>query len=141
MSLGISDSGIVIGAGRTERAIAIDVVREFLDALGRRDLGAAQAYLASGFVMTVAGNRQFRRLEDFAAWSAGHHGPVRKSIDGLEASEAPTGISVYATGTMAGTWLDGTPFQGVRFCDRLVLRNGLLVEMQIWNDLAEVRPR
>ena len=141
MGLGISDSGIVIGAGRTERAIAIDVVREFLDALSRRDLAAAQAYLASGFVMTVAGNRQFRRLEDLAAWSADHHGPVRKSLDGLEASEAPTGISVYATGTMAGAWLDGTPFTGVRFCDRLVLRNGLLVEMQVWNDLAEIRPR
>lgn len=141
MGLGISDSGIVIGAGRTERAIAIDVVREFIDALSRRDLAAAQAYLASGFVMTVAGNRQFRRLEDFAAWSAGRHGPVRKSIDGLEASEAPTGISVYVTGTMAGAWLDATPFQGVRFCDRLVLRNGLLVEMQVWNDLAELRPR
>ena len=47
----------------------------------------------------------------------------------------------YATGTMAGAWLDGTPFTGVRFCDRLVLRNGLLVEMQVWNDLAEIRPR
>ena len=33
MNVNINDSGIVIGAGRTERAIAIDVVREFLDAL------------------------------------------------------------------------------------------------------------
>ena len=63
MALGISDSGIVIGAGRTERAIAIDVVREFLDALGRRDLAAASAYLAPGFVMTLPGNHQFRKLE------------------------------------------------------------------------------
>jgi ketosteroid isomerase-like protein len=141
MSLGISDSGIVIGAGRTERAIAIDVVRDFLDALGRRDLEAARAVLAPGFVMTVSGNHQFRRLEDFTAFSATRNGPVRKSIDGLEASEAPTGIAVYAMGTMTGTWLDGTPFQGIRYCDRFVLRDGRIVEMQVWSDMAEFRPR
>ncbi|MCC6172575.1 MAG: nuclear transport factor 2 family protein [Gammaproteobacteria bacterium] len=141
MSLGISDSGIVIGAGRTERAIAIDVVRELLDALGRRDLDAASACLAPGFVMTVPGNHQFRRLEDFVAFSAGRNGAVRKSIDGLEASEAPTGIAVYAMGTMSGSWLDGTPFQGVRWCDRFVLRDGRIVEMQVWSDLGELRPR
>lgn len=141
MSLGISDSGIVIGAGRTERAIALDVVRDFLDALGRRDLEAARTVLGPGFVMTVSGNHQFRRLEDFTAFSAARNGPVRKSIDGLEASEAPTGIAVYAMGTMSGTWLDGTPFQGIRYCDRFVLRDGRIVEMQVWSDMAEFRPR
>ena len=139
MSLGISDSGIVIGAGRTERAIAIDVVREFLEALGRRDLAAAQAYLAPGFVMTVPGGRAFRRLEEFFAEDASRHGPVHKALDGLEASEAPAGMAVYATGTMAGAWPDGTPFQGVRFCSRIVLRDSLVAEMQVWNDLAEYR--
>jgi len=139
MSLGISDSGIVIGAGRTERAIAIDVVREFLDALGRRDLAAASAYLAPGFVMTLPGNHQFRSLEEFAAFSATRSGAARRAIDGLEASEAPTGLAVYATGTMTGSWPDGRSFQGVRFCDRVVLRNGLIVEMQVWSDLAEYR--
>lgn len=139
MALGISDSGIVIGAGRTERAIAIDVVREFLDALGRRDLAAASAYLAPGFVMTLPGNHQFRSLEEFAAFSATRSGTARRAIDGLEASEAPTGLAVYATGTMTGSWPDGRNFQGVRFCDRVVLRNGLIVEMQVWSDLAEYR--
>ncbi|MCU0759867.1 MAG: nuclear transport factor 2 family protein [Steroidobacteraceae bacterium] len=141
MGLGISDSGIVIGAGRTERAVALDVVRDFLDALGRRDLDAARALLAPGFVMTVSGNHQFRRLEDFVAFSAGRNGPVRKSVDGLEASEAPTGLAVYATGTMSGSWLDGTAFHGIRWCDRFVLRDGRIVEMQFWNDMAEFRPR
>lgn len=141
MSLGISDSGIVIGAGRTERTAAIDVVREYFDALARRDLTAARGCLAPGFVMTAPGNRQFVRLEDFLAFYGERVSAIRKSIDGFEASEAPTGISVYAIGTMSGTWIDGTPFQDVRFCDRFVLRDGRVVEMQIWSDLAELRPR
>ena len=141
MNVNINDSGIVIGGGRTERAIAIDVVREFLDALGRRDLEAARAYLAPGFTMTVSGNHRFRSLPEFAAFSASRNGPVRKHIDGLEACEAPVGVAVYASGTMSGHWLDGTAFQGVRYCDRFVLRDGLIAEMQVWSDMADFRPR
>ena len=141
MSVNINDSGIVIGAGRTERAIAIDVVREFLDALGRRDLEAARAYLAAGFLMTVSGNHRFNSLAEFASFSATRNGPVRKQLDGLEACEAPAGIAVYASGAMSGSWLDGAPFHGVRFCDRFVLREGLIAEMQVWSDMAEFRPR
>jgi ketosteroid isomerase-like protein len=141
MNVNINDSGIVIGAGRTERAIAIDVVREFIDALGRRDLEAARAYLAPSFTMTVSGNHRFRTLAEFAAFNASRNGPVHKHIDGLEACEAPAGLSVYASGTMSGHWLDGSAFQGVRFCDRFVLRDGLIVEMQVWSDMAEFRPR
>jgi ketosteroid isomerase-like protein len=141
MNVNINDSGIVIGAGRTERAIAIDVVREFTDALGRRDLEAARAYLAPDFTMSVPGNHRFRTLAEYAAFSAGRNGPLRLQIDGLEACEAPVGLAVYASGTMSGQWLDGSAFHGVRFCDRFVLRNGLIVEMQVWNDLAEFRPR
>jgi hypothetical protein len=141
MNVNINDSGIVIGAGRTERAIAIDVVREFVDALGRRDLDAARAYLAPDFTMSVPGNHRFRTLAEYAAFSAGRNGPLRLHIDGLEACEAPVGLAVYASGTISGEWLDGSAFHGVRFCDRFVLRNGLIVEMQVWNDLAEFRPR
>ena len=71
-----------------------------------------------------------------AAFSAARNGPVRKHIDGLEACEAPVGLSVYASGTMSGHWLDGSAFQGVRFCDRLVLRDGLIAEMQVRRDPA-----
>jgi ketosteroid isomerase-like protein len=141
MNVNINDSGIVIGGGRTERAIAIDMVREFLDALSRRDLEAARAYLAPSFTMTVPGNQRFRTLAEFAAFNAARNGPVRKHIDGLEACEAPVGLSVYASGTMSGHWLDGSDFQGVRFCDRFVLRDGLIAEMQVWNDMADFRPR
>jgi ketosteroid isomerase-like protein len=141
MNVNINESGIVIGAGRTERGIAIDVVREFLDALGRRDLDAARAYLGPGFTMTVAGNHRFRSLPEFAAFSASRNGRVHKDIDSLEACEASAGVSVYASGTMSGHWLDGSAFQGVRYCDRFLLRDGLILEMQVWSDMAEFRPR
>ncbi len=141
MSVNLSESGIVIGAGRTERVIAIDVVREFLAAMGRRDLDSARACLAPDFLMTVSGNHRFDDPSGFAAFSAQRNGPVRKQLDSLEVCEAPAGIAVYATGTMSGSWLDGSGFKNVRFCDRFLLRDGRIADLQVWSDMADFRPR
>jgi hypothetical protein len=47
------------------------------------------------------------------------------------------GTVVYSLGTLYGAWPDGTPFEGNRYVDRYVVRDGLIVEMDVWNDSAE----
>lgn len=137
----ISDSGIVVGAGRTERAVALDLVRDFMDALGRRDFAVAKALLGPDFRMTVSGNHVFRTLEAFSEFSRGRNGAVRKHSATLEATESATGVAVYISGTMSGAWLDGSTFTDVRFIDRFLLVDGRIVDMQVWSDMAEFRPR
>jgi hypothetical protein len=44
---------------------------------------------------------------------------------------------VYSIGTLYGEWKDGTPFEGNRYVDRFVVRNGRIVKMDVWNDSAE----
>ena len=44
---------------------------------------------------------------------------------------------VYNTGTLYGEWPDGTPFEGNRYVDRFVVRDGMIVQMDVWNDSAE----
>ena len=44
---------------------------------------------------------------------------------------------VYQTGHLCGEWPDGTPFDGNRYVDRYVVRNGKIVRMEVWNDSAE----
>lgn len=141
MSTSISDSGIVVAAGRTERAVAIDVAREFLDAIARRDLAAADVHLAPGFEMTISGGHRFRSLADFVAFSARRNGTVRKAVETLEACESATGIAVYAMGTMSGTWLDGSAFSRVRYVDRFHIVDGRIADLQVWSDMGEQRPR
>jgi hypothetical protein len=46
---------------------------------------------------------------------------------------------VYCFGTLYGEWSDGTPFSGVRFIDRFTIKDGLLTDQRVWNDLAERR--
>ena len=44
---------------------------------------------------------------------------------------------VYSLGTLYGEWPDGTPFEGNRYIDRFVVRDGLIVSQDVWNDSAE----
>jgi len=44
---------------------------------------------------------------------------------------------VYNLGTLYGEWPDGTPFEGNRYVDRFVVRDGKIVQMDVWNDSAE----
>ena len=44
---------------------------------------------------------------------------------------------VYSVGTLYGEWPDGTPFEGNRYVDRFVVREGMIVKMDVWNDSAE----
>jgi hypothetical protein len=44
---------------------------------------------------------------------------------------------VYNIGTLYGEWLDGTAFEGNRYVDRYEVRNGKIVQMDVWNDSAE----
>jgi hypothetical protein len=40
---------------------------------------------------------------------------------------------------LQGTWLQGAPFEGIRFIDRMEVRDGLITRQDVWNDLAEHR--
>ncbi|MGB1877264.1 MAG: hypothetical protein ACPHGY_10195, partial [Rhodospirillaceae bacterium] len=48
---------------------------------------------------------------------------------------------VYSTGMLNGEALDGSAISEVRYIDRFVFRDGLMVDQQVWNDLADVLPK
>lgn len=118
---------------------AAGVVRAFLQAMEARDLAAAQGFLGTGFVMTFPGGARFSRLDELVAWAKGRYRFVRKTYEGFDEAATDDAIVVYARGTLAGEWLDGTPFAGVRFLDRFTVQGGRLADQMVWNDLAEVK--
>ncbi len=116
------------------------IVRDYLGAMERRDLGAAGAFLAPGFAMTFPGGAVFRRPEDLVDWAKGRYRAIAKTYERFdEATGNDDGAVVYCFGTLHGEWPDGTSFDGIRFIDRLVVKDGRIVDQQVWNDLAEVR--
>ena len=109
-------------------------VRAYLDAMERRDLVAAKGFLAPGFSMVLPGNKRFDTLEQLVDWAKGRYRRALKKYDRYETA----GHAVYCFGTLHGELLDGTPYSGIRFVDRFTVKDGKLVDQNVWNDMGEV---
>ncbi|WP_372623328.1 hypothetical protein [Falsiroseomonas sp.] len=116
----------------------LDRALGYLRAMEERDLERAKGFLHPNFAMVFPGNRRMVDLAVLVAWSRTRYRFVRKSFD-----ETDLGIDrhgrkvVMLSGRLSGEWLDGTAFAGIRYVDRFILQDGLLLEQHIWNDLAE----
>lgn len=102
-----------------------------------RDLETAKGFLADGFSMTFPGGSRFTRLEELIDWSKARYRAVHKTYETFDEAAGENGTAVYCYGTLSGTWLDGTTFEGIRFIDRFTVRGGKLVDQRVWNDMGE----
>ncbi len=116
---------------------AVKIVTRFLRLVEQRLLEDASPYLAPDVTLTFPGGRTFHSLEEQVASSAARFRVVRKVFERFDVVEADGSVIVYSIGTLEGEGLDGQPFAGVRYIDRFVLRNGLIVDQKVWNDLGE----
>ena len=114
-----------------------ELARAFLEAMERRDLAAARAFLADDFAMLFPGGARFTRLENLVAHGAGRYRWVKKRFERFDEAPLEGGSVVYCFGTLYGEWLDGSAFEGIRFIDRFVVRGGRLADHKVWNDLGE----
>ena len=138
--------------GRVARAPApalpdpATIVGDYLAAMERRDLDAARSMLGAGFVMQFPGASPMTQLEELIEWSKPRYRFVRKTYERFDAlpdaGQNGGGASiVYCFGTLAGEWLDGSAFSGIRFIDRFGISGGKIVRQDVWNDMAETKAR
>ena len=120
-----------------------EIVDEFLRLVMIPDPDAARRYTAPGLRIRFTGNRPMNDPADTTAFNKARYRWVKKRIERTE-SVAPAagagsgdGDVVYSLGTLYGEWPDGTPFEGNRYVDRYVVKDGLIVQMDVWNDSAE----
>lgn len=117
---------------------AIDTVTTYLAAMERRDLDAAQALVVpAGLELVFPGNRRFSDLRSVVTNSSGRYLRIGKRITGRDAWESDGRLRVMITGTLHGTWHDGTAFDGIRFVDWFELQDGLIARQHVWNDTGE----
>ncbi len=119
-------------------AAAVALIERFLGAMEDRDLDAAKTCLAGGFSMVFPGGKTMHTLEELIAWASPRYRWIKKSYDRFDPQQAgDSDIFVYCFGTLYGQWPDGVEFEGIRFIDRFVVREGKLTGQMVWNDLAE----
>lgn len=131
----------VFTAGGPELPDASALVHRFLETMRERDLAKAREFLAPGFVMQFPGSQPMTELEHLMEWAKGRYQGVAKTYDRFEECWGDGVTTVYCSGTLRGVWPDGSAFEGIRFIDRFEVEAGKLRRQDVWNDLAEVKPR
>ncbi len=114
---------------------AVGLVRDFLGAMERRALDEARALTAREFRMVFPGGVEFHDLDALVNWARTRYRYVRKCFSGFDTIRLADHQVVYCRGTLTGEWPDGTAFRDVRFVDRFTIRQGRLLEQEVWNDL------
>ena len=105
------------------------------------DPEGARRFLAPGVEIVFTGARPMRDPAECAAFNAKRYRWVKKRFERTEtvAGGSPDETVVYNLGTLYGEWPDGTPFEGNRYIDRFVVRQGKIIRQSVWNDSAEIR--
>lgn len=122
---------------------AAEIVNEFLRLIMLPDPAAASRYTTADLKIVFTGKRAMSAPSECTKFNASRYKWVKKRIESTETvlAEPLAGASgqtvVYSLGTLYGEWPDGTPFEGNRYVDRYVVRDGLINHMDVWNDSAE----
>ena len=121
-----------------------EIVDEFLRIIMIPDPVTARKFVSPSMRIRFTGGRAMKDPTECTAFNASRYQWVKKRIERTEIVGSITGVItdpadtvVYSLGTLYGEWPDGTPFEGNRYVDRYVVRDGLITEMDVWNDSAE----
>jgi len=113
------------------------LVRDFLEASMAPDPERAATFMADDVVITFTGGRVFAHPREPTAFNARRYKWVKKRMERFDVAPGEGETVVYSVGTLYGEWPDGEPFEGNRYVDRYLVRDGKIVTMDVWNDSAE----
>jgi len=115
------------------------IVQEFLRIIMIPDPVSARAFVSPQLRIRFTGASEMKDPTECSAFNASRYKWVKKKFQQTDvvAGGSDDEAIVYNIGTLYGEWLDGTPFEGNRYVDRYVVKHGLIVQMDVWNDSAE----
>ena len=116
------------------------LVEEFLTIHMIPDPERAKQFMVPGARITFTGARRFEEPKDCTAFNKKRYKWVKKKFERTDVcwSDDRKEAVVYQIGTLYGEWPDGTPFEGNRYVDRYVVRDGMIHSMDVWNDSGEL---
>jgi len=117
---------------------AAQLVKNFLRAMENRDLAAAADMMAKDAKIVFPGGKIFNNQQEMITDARRRYQWIKKRVEHINTAVLPQGsVAVYMMGTLYGLNNYGVNFANVRFIDRLVVKDGLIVSQEVWNDLAE----
>ena len=117
---------------------AIELAKQFLMAMEKRDLKLAESFMAPQAEIIFPGGVRYSNQQEMVAASAGRYRWIKKRIQQTDEVRLLEATSVvYVSGTLYGEKADGLKFENIRFIDRFEICNHRIVRQDVWNDLAE----
>ncbi len=112
------------------------IVEAYFEAMQIRDVAAAAQYWGPSVEVIGVGRSRYTDLTAMVADTAKRYQYVAKHrIDYLEWSHQEH-VHVVSLGSLYGTLVDGTEFDGVAYVDIFVLRNNLISRQEFFNDFG-----
>ncbi len=115
---------------------AAALVDRYLQLCEDREVEAAVAHLAPSVRIQFPAGEVYGSLAELVAAPKSYTW-VRKNRDRFAVGTEGDSTVVTSIGRLYGERLDGTTFEDIRYVDVFVVRNGLIVEQLVWNDLSE----
>ncbi len=125
-------------AGLEARAMRdLQAVKDYLAASMAPDPVKAASHVADGFAVRFTGGREYDAPNGPTGFNAKRYRWVKKRIQRYDVVAGEAQTIVYSLGYLYGEWPDGTPFDHNRYIDRFTVRDGLILDTDVWNDSAE----
>lgn len=114
------------------------LVERYLDFCQKRELDAAAALLAPDPTIVFPGDVRYPTLDAMVEDARTRYRWIAKRPDRALVAACQDGSAlVVSMGTLYGEALGGAPFEGVRYVDVFVVRDGRIAEQHVYNDLAQ----
>ena len=126
-----------INIGDDETQQAKEIVEAFLVASMIPDPEQAGTYVSGDAVIHFTGATRMEHPRDMTAYNAARYNWVKKKMERSDVAPGDGETVVYGIGTLYGEWKNGKAFEGNRYVDRFVVKDGKIVKIDVWNDSAE----
>jgi hypothetical protein len=116
---------------------AAAIVDKFLQLGEDRKIDEMESMMAPDSKIEFPGGKCFSTQAEMVESAKGRYSWVRKHRDRYFVGEDGDQTTVTSIGTLYGENLAGVAFEGIRYVDVFVIKNGLITEQMVWNDFCE----
>jgi hypothetical protein len=113
------------------------LVRRYIGAMETDNIEEVRRLSCDSATLEYPGGLKFPGVENLLKWSKTRHRGIRHLIEGIQIVAAGADAVAYVDGTLSGTWMDYTRFDGIGFIYKFRISGGRIADTRLWSDVAD----